>query len=151
MINTEQNRKTMNNNIFVFGSNTEGRHGAGAAKFAKDNAGAIYGVPMGLQGNSYAIITKDLRIGERSILLEPIQSQVLLLAYFAYKRPELTFYVSRIGCGHAGFTETEIAPMFAYMLGIGLTNVRLCREFYDQLGLKDTNWLWDQSKNIIFR
>ncbi len=112
--------------IFVFGSNTEGRHGAGAALEAVTNHGAIYGVPMGLQGHAYAIITKDLKVGQRSVSLEFIQSQILILFYFAYARPDCVFYVTRIGCGLAGFTEDEIGPMFKDGKP---DNIVLCPEF----------------------
>ena len=54
--------------IFVFGSNTEGRHGAGAALYARQHHGAIYGQARGLQGNSYAIVTKDLSLDRKSVV-----------------------------------------------------------------------------------
>jgi len=136
-----------NTDIFVFGSNTEGKHGAGAALYAKNMHNAIYGVPMGLQGNAYGIITKDLRVGERSVSLDFIQAQVTILLYFAIERPELTFYVTRIGCGHAGFTEEEIAPMFQKVLDLGIVNVKLCLEFYDRLN-KSMNFRADSSKYL---
>jgi hypothetical protein len=101
------------NNIYVFGSNTEGKHGKGSAKFALLHRGAIYGQSKGLQGNSYAIITKDLKKGLRSVSLESIKEQVDELILFAQNNPQLTFEISAIGCGLAGFNATEIAPMFS--------------------------------------
>lgn len=121
--------------IFVFGSNTEGIHGAGAALCALTEHGAIRGVPMGLQGNAYGIITKDLRVGARSISLEAIKAQVTLLAFFALYRKDLNFNVTRIGCGHAGYTEDEIAPMFAMFKLLDINNVCLCPEFEEYLKL----------------
>lgn len=99
-------------NIFVFGSNTEGRHGRGAAGTARRNYGAIYGQAEGRQGNSYAIITKDLAKGLRSIPLTAIAIQVAKFKDYAAKNIEDTFIVSPIGCGLAGYTPEEIAPMF---------------------------------------
>lgn len=113
--------------IFVFGSNTEGYHGGGAARYAADKCGAIYGVPMGLQDNSYAIITKDLRKGERSVSLQFIKKQIDVLFIFAISRRDLFFKVTRIGCGLAGFKEEEIAPLFKGYEDIA--NIELCPEF----------------------
>lgn len=105
--------KHMNNKIiFVFGSNTEGRHGAGAAKYAKQHYGAIYGQPKGLQGSSYAIITKDLSKGYRSIPLEFIHEQIKQFIEFAKNNPDKIFQVTPIGCGLAGFKPEEIKPFF---------------------------------------
>lgn len=98
--------------IFVFGSNTEGRHGKGAALEAKKYHGAIYGQAEGLQGDSYAIITKDLSKGRRSISLDQIYSQIEKFIVFACDHPYWIFNVSPIGCGLAGYTPEEIAPMF---------------------------------------
>jgi hypothetical protein len=97
-------------NIFVFGSNLAGRHGAGAALFAHRNHGAIYCQGSGLQGQSYAIPTKDYSI--RTLPLEVIQRHVETFIKFANAHPWMTFNVTRIGCGLAGYTDSDIAPMF---------------------------------------
>lgn len=97
--------------IFVFGSNLAGRHGAGAALFARRNHGAIYGQGIGPQGNSYAIPTKDYHI--QTLPLETIQGYVNEFLHYARNHPELDFQVTRIGCGLAGYTDAQIAPMFA--------------------------------------
>jgi len=100
------------NAIFVFGSNLAGRHGAGAALFARDCHGAEYGRGVGLQGYSYAIPTKDERL--RTLPLDVIRTHVEWFIHFArFCHPELTFNVTRIGCGLAGYTDAQIAPMFA--------------------------------------
>lgn len=96
--------------IFVFGSNLAGRHGKGAALEARLKHGAIYGQGNGLQGQSYAIPTKDVYL--RSLPLETIQFYVDVFIGIAKERPELTFNVTRIGCGLAGYTDSQIAPMF---------------------------------------
>ena len=97
--------------IFCFGSNLAGRHGAGAALFARQNHGAIYGQGIGRQGNSYAIPTKDYHI--KTLPLETIQGYVNEFLLYARNHPELEFQVTRIGCGLAGYTDAQIAPMFA--------------------------------------
>lgn len=99
------------NQVFVFGSNTEGRHGKGAAKQAME-WGAQYGNPRGIQGQTYAIITKDLKKGQRSIPLEYIKEQVQEFLTFAAWNPDKEFLVTRIGCGLGGYLDSEIAPMF---------------------------------------
>lgn len=97
--------------VFVFGSNLAGRHGKGAAKWALENRGAIYGVGMGLQGNSYAIPTKDAAI--QTLPLESIRRNVNIFIAFAKAHPEMTFELTPIGCGLAGYKHEQIAPMFA--------------------------------------
>lgn len=103
--------------IFVFDSNTEGRHGKGAALDAMKYHAAEYGRAFGLQGNSYAIITKDLSKGTRSIPLILIHAQVnglknLMDAMYMSTGMSVIFNVTPIGCGLAGYTPEEIAPMF---------------------------------------
>ena len=98
--------------IFVFGSNKAGIHGAGAALYAKLNHGAIQGQGEGLQGSSYAIPTKGHRI-ER-ISLDEIRPGVQRFIAFARENPDKYFFVTRIGCGLAGYTDSDIAPMFEH-------------------------------------
>lgn len=76
--------------VFVFGSNLAGRHGKGAAKFARDHHGAIYGVGYGRQGNSFAIPTKA---GDLSVLsLMEIERYIAMFIDYADDHPELTFF-----------------------------------------------------------
>jgi hypothetical protein len=96
--------------IFVFGSNLAGRHGKGAALFARQHHGAVYGQGEGLQGTSYALPTKDARL--RSLPLEWIGYYVLRFLDFAQRHPDLTFHVTPIGCGLAGYAPAQIAPLF---------------------------------------
>jgi hypothetical protein len=106
------------NQVFVFGSNPEGRHGAGAAKVARDKFGAIYGQGEGLQGQSYALPTKDLRVKEnkglRSISVEGIVSSIKKLYDVARDNPTKDFLVSDYsGTNLSGYTGQEMADMFA--------------------------------------
>jgi len=96
--------------IFVFGSNLAGRHGAGAAKYARQHYGAIYGQGIGLQGDSYAIPTKDHNI--ETLPLSEIKRYVDMFLAFARSNPKLEFQLTRIGCGLAGYKDEQIAPMF---------------------------------------
>lgn len=86
------------NTIFVFGSNPEGIHGAGAAKVAMENFGAIYGIGEGLQGHAYALPTKDLRVkennGYRSISKEQIIKNIQKLYHCAKEHPTLNFKIA---------------------------------------------------------
>lgn len=113
--------------IFVFGSNLQGRHGKGAAKLAYEKFGARYGEATGLQGQSYAIYTKDLEKGSRSVTPLMIKFQLQGLISFAIRKPNLTFWVTQIGTGEAGYTVSEIGELFAD-LEIP-TNVILPRSF----------------------
>ncbi|AWH15503.1 hypothetical protein [Pseudomonas phage 98PfluR60PP] len=103
-------RKGALNMIFVFGSNLAGRHGAGAARYAYNHEGAVYGQGIGHFGNSYAIPTKDYNI--QTMQLVDIQQCVDLFIQYAELNPDLKFKVTRIGCGLAGYKDKDIAPMF---------------------------------------
>lgn len=100
----------MKKKIFVFGSNLAGRHGKGAALRAYQEHGAIYGQGMGLQGNSYAIPTKDENI--QSLPLNKIERYVQQFIKFAKLNPDVHFEVTRIGCEALGYEDTDMAPMF---------------------------------------
>ena len=106
--------------VFVFGSNLAGMHGGGAARVAVQRFGAVMGQGVGLQGQSYAIPTMQGGV-------ETIKPYVDEFIEFAKTHPELFFYVTRIGCGIAGFRDEEIAPLFAG--AIGLENVCLPETF----------------------
>lgn len=97
--------------IFVFGSNLDGMHGGGAAHAAFRHFGAVWGCGVGLQGQSYAIPTMQGGV-------ETIKPYVDEFIDFTRTRPDLFFYVTRIGCGIAGFRDEEIAPLFAAARGL---------------------------------
>lgn len=96
--------------VFVFGSNLAGRHGKGAALWALQHRGAIYGQAIGIQGDSYAIPTKDEKL--RTLPLGVIRDFVGEFLYFAEKYWMKQFQLTPIGCGLAGYTPDQIAPMF---------------------------------------
>ena len=99
------------NNIFVFGSNTAGRHGKFAALTAKENFGAIYFVPEGIQGQSYAIPTCDSYY--KALDLNTIRQSINKFTEFAKAHPELTFWVTKLGCGSAGHHPSHVGAMFS--------------------------------------
>lgn len=98
------------NEIFVFGSNLSGIHGGGAASIARQ-WGAVMGNGIGIQGDTYAIPTKSKNI-ERSLSADEIAPYVSDFITFARKHPHLDFLVTEIGCGLAGHTIENIAPLF---------------------------------------
>lgn len=98
--------------VFVFGSNTEGRHGRGAARTARIDYGAIYGQAEGRQGNAYGIVTKELRAGLLPITLKEVEAGVKRFMAYAEAHPEIEFKVTKVGCGLAGFREEDIKPLF---------------------------------------
>ncbi len=108
------------NEVFVFGSNARGRHYGGAAAFAVKRFGAIMGQGEGLQGHSYAIPTMEG--------MENMRAAVDRFVAFAQEHPELIFLVTPIGCGIAGYTPEEIAPLFAKAKT--LDNVHLPESFW---------------------
>ena len=110
--------------IFVFGSNLAGMHAGGAARIAVERFGAIMGQGVGLQGQSYAIPTMQ---GGVNTILPYVEDFIR----FADCHPELTFLVTRIGCGIAGFTPREIAPLFAG--AVNVPNIYLPEDFWEEL------------------
>lgn len=125
----EQNRITPSridslkeNEVFVFGSNLQGMHGGGAARTARLYFGAVMGKGVGLQGQSYAIPTMQGGVGT-------IRPYVNDFIAFAQAHPQLHFLVTRIGCGIAGFTPENIAPLFA--AAQELPNVSLPLDFWE--------------------
>lgn len=117
-------------NIFVFGSNLSGIHGAGSVRHALEHHGAIMGIGVGIQGDSYAIPTKDEKI--RTMSIDRIKYYVDEFISFAHAHPEMTFNIVAIGCGLAGFKSGEIAPLFRF----SPTNCRLPVEFLSRLNEK---------------
>ena len=109
--------------VFVFGSNLQGHHEGGAAYAAMKKFGAIWGLGVGLQGQSYAIPTMQGGV-------ETIKPYVDQFIDFARKRPELFFYVTRIGCGIAGFEDSEIAPLFK--AAVDVENICLPKSFAEE-------------------
>ncbi len=110
------------NEIFVFGSNLQGSHGGGAAAIAAKKFGAIWGQGVGLQGQSYGIPTMHGGVAE----IKPYIDEFI---EFAKQNPNLIFLVTRIGCGIAGFTEEEMAPLFAD--AVNVENVFLPDSFWE--------------------
>ena len=96
--------------IFVFGSNLKGVHGAGAALDARHIYGAVLGIGEGPTGSAYAIPTKDANLKRRTLF--QIGESVKKFKEFASAHPEMTFFVTRIGCGLAGYKDDDIGPMF---------------------------------------
>ena len=125
------------NTIFVFGSNPEGRHGAGAAKVAREQFGAKYGVGEGLTGNSYALPTKDLRVKEnnslRSISPEQIIESIKKLYETARQNPDKQFKVAYRNTDRKslnGYTGLEMIDMFLKAGSIP-TNIVFSKEWVD--------------------
>lgn len=98
------------NDIFVFGSNLAGIHGAGAALQAFEQFGAKWGVGYGFTGQCYAIPSKDKKI--RTMPLTEIKSYVDMFIKDAWIEENFVFLVTPIGCGLAGYKPADIAPMF---------------------------------------
>lgn len=96
--------------VFVFGSNEAGIHGAGAALYARKEYGAQIGFSYGHCGQSFAIPTKDEFLD--SLPLALINAYVQGFLAYALSKRKLTFYVTAVGCGLAGFKHSDIAPMF---------------------------------------
>ena len=98
------------NQIVVVGTNLAGIHGAGAAQQAYREFGLQWGVGEGPSGRCYALPTKDERIQTRS--LKDIQHSVLRFMAYVIEHPELEFLLTPVGCGLAGYSPADIAPMF---------------------------------------
>lgn len=99
------------NQIFVFGSNTAGIHGAGAARFAYEKFGAVYGVGEGLTGQSYAFPTLDNYLKQRTSA--QLRMSILELYVCAEDHPNLEFLLTKVGCGLGGYSEEYMKSLFA--------------------------------------
>ena len=110
------------NEVFVFGSNLQGLHMGGAAHVAWKNFGAIYGQGVGMQGQTYAIPTMH---GGTDVIAPYVDEFIR----YAKEHPEKQFLVTPIGCGIAGFTEAEIAPLFKN--AVEVENIWLPEKFYE--------------------
>ncbi len=97
--------------IFVFGSNWQGAHGAGSARAARERWGAKLGVGEGRTGNAYAIPTKETPYKRRS--LADVKASVERFLGYAREHSDLDFLIVRVGCNLAGFTDREMATLFA--------------------------------------
>lgn len=120
--------------VFVYGSNLEGHHGGGAAYAAYKRFGAVWGQGVGHHGDTYAIPTMQGGV-------ETIKPYVDDFIAYAREHQELTFLVTRIGCGIAGFRDEDIAPLFVDCLD--LPNVRLPRSFFDIILFPEVNPIWN--------
>lgn len=121
-ISSDRITELKDNEIFVFGSNLEGRHGGGAALLAYRKWGAVWGQGVGLQGQCYGIPT--MHGGP-----EKIKPYVDEFIEFARNHKELNFLVTEIGCGIAGFSPEDIAPLFAE--AIDVENIYLPKRFVE--------------------
>ena len=112
------------NEVFVFGSNLAGMHGGGAARIAHLYFGAVMGNGDGIQGQSYAIPTMQGGV-------DTIRPYVDKFIAYAKQHPDKQFLVTRIGCGIAGFSADEIAPLFADAATV--ENISLPDDFWEEI------------------
>lgn len=114
--------------VFVFGSNLKGMHGAGAAKEAL-KWGAEWGKGFGHYGQTYAIPTKNVKM--KTLFLETIKPFVIEFIEYAKENPDLRFLVTPIGCGLAGYLPSAVAPLFKS--AINVENIYLPEAFWREL------------------
>ncbi len=112
------------NEIFVFGSNLQGMHGGGAARYAYEHFGAEWGKGVGMAGQTYAIPTMHGGVKEIKLYVDEFID-------YAEAHQQYKFFVTPIGCGIAGFTPQQIAPLF--FKAIHIPNIILPKDFYEVL------------------
>ena len=121
--------------IFVFGSNMNGAHMGGAARIAYENFEATWGESEGLTGRSYAIPTLDENM--EKVSESALEASIDKFIDFVLNNQQLTFYLTKIGCGIAGWSVDEVAKTFATALASFLVplpdNIVWPREFYEIL------------------
>jgi len=115
-------------NIFVFGSNLAGRHGAGAAKYARENYGAVYGDGQGRTGDAYAIATKGVRL--EVLPLDLIGQYIKEFVEYATEHPKNTFLLTPIGTGLAGYSKIQIFNLIRSCSPIP-SNIVFTKEWFD--------------------
>ena len=126
---TPEQIETLNpNDVFVFGTNQFAQHAGGAARIAAEKFGALNGIaPHGLCGNTYGIITTSFN--DTPIDVGFIERQLMVLYEFAELRPDLTFYVTKIGTGIAGFSVKGMRLVFMHLTFMKPNNIILPKEF----------------------
>lgn len=139
----EKITKLEENQIFIFGSNTIGKHGKGAAKTALA-WGAKFGQGNGLQGKTYGIPTKDHKM--QVLPVDNIKVYVDEFLVFANNNPKLTFLVTEIGCGLAGYKPKVIAPLFRG--AIDIKNIHLPEKFWHRILDERSGWLKDYAEDL---
>ena len=124
--------------IFVFGSNEKGIHGGGAARVAFDKHGAVRGQGFGPQGNSWGIPTCSKPTGEPGFEISVERLAFYIGCFIAYAKhyPNETFQVTKIGCGLAGWTNEQVAPLFTN----APANCQFDTEWKPFLGENRTYW-----------
>lgn len=132
MFTPEDIKELKENEVFVFGSNEGGYHGKGAALFAKEKLNYPLYKSEGLVGKAYGLPTMNHKI--QKLPLNIIQVYVKNFLVTAKNNPEKTFYLTKVGCGLAGWTVDDIAPLFEGVLE--LENVVIPEEFYNILKKK---------------
>lgn len=102
--------------ILVVGTNELGKHGGGAARYALDNLGAIWGQGFGPQGQTFGIPTVSAPTGDGNVKIHPKRLKYYVECFLLYARgcPNKKFKVTQIGCGLAGWVAAEVAPMFEH-------------------------------------
>ena len=123
------NPRNSPNDIFVFGSNLAGLHAGGAADCAANHYGAQWGVGHGFTGRAYAIPTLDF--DRRKIPLDILREYVLVFIHTALHYPQMTFHLTPIGCGIAGYSVKEIAPLFEQAVLYDVQNIIYPKQFLD--------------------
>jgi hypothetical protein len=115
-------------NVFVFGSNLAGRHGKGAAKYAREHYGAEYGVGIGRTGDAYAIPTKDHAL--HVLALISIEKFIREFVQYAKENPNDTFLLTPVGTGLAGYRKDEIFPLICKYAPIP-SNIVFTKEWFN--------------------
>ncbi|MCZ4244931.1 A1S_2505 family phage non-structural protein [Pedobacter punctiformis] len=136
--------KLKKNEVFVFGSNMNGNHAGGAARLAQDKFGAINGQAFGLQGKSFGIPTLNYDMSK--IAMPDLARFVSKFIAFADTNRNLAFLVTEIGCGIAGFTHAEIAPLFKEAYGVH--NIALPQSFVEILSTQKKGYKVTDSNMI---
>lgn len=113
--------------VFVFGSNLAGKHGKGAALYARNNYGAVQGECVGRTGQAYAIPTKCSKLN--TLHLDHIEPYVWDFVMYANAHPDLTFLLTRVGCGLAGYTDEQMLSIWPDALPM---NVRVSSKWNER-------------------
>jgi len=142
-VTPEDIKELKENEVFVFGSNEAGKHGAGAALTAKEKFGAREGQGYGPYGKTFAIPTKEWTVSG-PLPLAVIECYAVRFCEYAALRPQETFLVTQVGCGLAGYDPRDIAPFF--IMARNHTNIHLPQSFWDALNVEDKQDMYELMK-----
>lgn len=137
------------NEVFVFGSNMNGNHWGGAAKIAHEKFGAVWGKGRGLCGQSYALPTLDEDM--KPLRPSELKTEFMSLIRCAEMNPNLIFYLTKVGCGIAGFKVKEVRDIWRKAVNSYYMNKTMLKPRLGGFSKKEKDEELSEYRNLLKR